>query len=213
MDAQISAAVLSCIHCGNSMSWIDQYVGTPVACPYCGNIFVMPSKPSPVNQSAKAPSTPSAHLPFTRIPPKSFYVIPRPKRPAGLTIIAVIGIFVSFVFLLAIGYDAGVQQGLFPPIAGHSTLKTTDLLISTALILGYLLVCAGLLRGSKVAFHTYSILSVLIIIGIGADIAARLRNNSLQQIPTMYAFHAALALYFLITLAYLWQKRIRNWFD
>jgi len=195
------------------MSWVARYVGTPVACPYCGNIFVMPTQPAPVTQSANAASTNSAQLPFARIPPKSFYLIPRPKRPAGLTIIAVMGIFVSFVILMAIGYDAGVQQELFPPIVGHSTLKPTDLLISAALILGYLLVCAGLLRGSKVAFHAYSILSVLIVIGIVADFTAHLQDGILQQFPPMYAFNATVAIYFLITLIYLWQKRIRNWFD
>ena len=217
-----------CVYCGNKLGYAAFPPGMMLSCPYCRNTFVFPIVAEAVDPACVAtPSHPGAYRPESPTqdlfcqPPVPVhtpldYIVPDVPRPAGITILGLLGIIFSslglLVGIIVVLDQAGALYGLAESQSHGSVLVMANFMVRCLFMLGFIHISIGLLRRRKSARWSFVILAVLIVLLEMVQVTTTVFGQG-ESLDIKIDFFRTVSLLYLISgLIYLQFRNAKNWF-
>jgi len=215
--AERSREMINCPHCQQTMSGSIEMKGQMLACAFCRQPFIIPDTSVRFKASEKQ-SIRRGGKHTKRLKGQYYiygengcpYIIPRPARPAGVTFIAALGlVFSGFMLLGGLIFILGNYFSL--PELKTNIVSEKEMGVFCGTVTIFLLICVGLLRGSKSAYWCYLLLSLLNAVGIILNISPRQLGNNRELAVAENIYSGFILLYLVVGIIYLRTKRVRDW--
>ena len=206
---------LICQKCGKEMSFVPEYAGMTVACPFCRQVFTMPAQDD-TKQVPEETSAPVQVKPPSQQAPKAatgtgMYIIYEPPRPATIAIWSYMGIFICTIALLALAYEVTTHFWWTDAPYKLGLLSLNQMIGLGVGFLAYCVFFIGLLYRQRWALWLYALVTLSLVLGLAVHTALRWSDlDPVREMPFLVA-EALVLVYLLLGLLLLMRRRVRQW--